>query len=463
MDGHTNTLPHNCLVDRPNASTALPGTHSEATRDPSLPKLGDFTSLYATTTGFNPPHYFLSHLWPSDGGSKLGDLSKVVDQLRIVDNHSQLSSSVELRANAPRSTVSGRNERPQINSAQNLAADDLSSLPLSDSESPATQVVLSRDRVSTPNSSSPALLPEDKSHPVSSEERDSDANADRSREKRPRKIITKSQTLLPILSYQLTKNGLIFPVFGKLQTVEDAHESLSLKLVNHCAIDGIVSKQYPSIADHGLHVFLDMSNIDISFHKALRTKYNLADSVRFSPPPRLNLQFLSEVLIRARPVRCLSVGCSTAPGRPAPKYVEELRELGYRVDLRERRRAGETGHTLPKRGSPVHGFSSAGSRYVEDLVDETLQTRIAEAVMEYFQQQGTIVLATGDAKPAQYSDGFFMYVDRALRMGWNVELVSWRASLSSAWTDKDWVLQWGDRFRIIELDNLLDDLLTAYL
>jgi hypothetical protein len=324
------------------------------------------------------------------------------------------------------------------------------------------ETVLPQDRVPAPTYTSPATVPEDKPHPESSEEGELEANAS-PRERRRRRITTKSQTLRQILSYQLTKNGLIFPIYGKLRTVEDAHESLTLKLVNHCAMDGLVSKQYPSNAHHGLHVFLDMSNIDISFHKALRTKYNLADSVRFSPPPRLNLQFLSEVLIRARRVRCLSVGCSTAPGRPAPKYVEELRELGYRVDLRARRRVDETGHILPRRSSPVHGFLSAGSRYVEDLVDETLQTRMAEAVMEYFQQQGIIVLATGDAKPAQYSDGFFMYVDRALRMGWNVELVSWSASLSSAWANKDWVSQWGDRFHIIELDNFLDDLCAAYL
>lgn len=101
-------------------------------------------------------------------------------------------------------------------------------------------------------------------------------------------------------------------------------------------------------------------------------------------------------------------------------------------------------------------------RYVEDFVDETLQMRIAESVMEYFERQGTLVLATGDAQSAQHSDGFLAYAQRALKMGWNVEVVSWKSSLSSCWTSSAWMARWADRFRVIELDDFVDDLLACH-
>lgn len=141
--------------------------------------------------------------------------------------------------------------------------------------------------------------------------------------------------------------------------------------------------------------------------------------------------------------------------------MQDLRDLGYHVDVRERKRVENSGHNFHRSKSSFLCASKAVSRYVEDLVDETLQTRIAEAVMEYFQEPGTIVLATGDAKPAQYSDGFFRYVERALRMGWNVELVAWQGSLSSSWKNLEWTSTWGERFRVIELDHFIYDLLEV--
>lgn len=140
--------------------------------------------------------------------------------------------------------------------------------------------------------------------------------------------------------------------------------------------------------------------------------------------------------------------------------MQDLRSLDYQVDVRERKRIENGGAPYTPQGKSGAGSKSV-ARFVEDLVDETLQTRIAEAVMEYFQEQGTIVLATGDAKPAQYSDGFFRYVERALRMGWNVEIVAWQSSLSSSWKDADWSATWGDKFRVIELDSFIYDLLDV--
>ncbi|KAH0599313.1 hypothetical protein MHUMG1_03430 [Metarhizium humberi] len=189
-------------------------------------------------------------------------------------------------------------------------------------------------------------------------------------------------------------------------------------------------------------------------------KFSIKEHARFVPLPQLNLQFLTEILVRDRKIMTLNAGCSVLPHRQEPRFVQELRDLGYRVDLRERKRENRDFKAGEASSSDEFVFSRNGGRYVEELVDETLQTRIAESVMEFFKDQGTLVIATGDARPAKYSDGFFAYAERALRMGWNVEVVSWRASLSSHWNRPNWVEQWSGRFRVIELDDYIDHLLN---
>ncbi|UKZ49502.1 hypothetical protein TrVGV298_003749 [Trichoderma virens] len=221
-----------------------------------------------------------------------------------------------------------------------------------------------------------------------------------------------------------------------------------MNLVPYQVRDASMAEKLPSITSQGVHVFVDMSNIDIGYQRTLKGFRRLDEHTRLSPVPHLNLQFLTKILVRDRPVVALNVCCSTLPGRSEPRYVQQLRDLGYHVDLRERKRILEGGLTFT--GAPDT------LRFVEDLVDETLQVRIAESVMEYFRTPGTIVLATGDAKPSPHSDGFFSYVERALKMGWNVEVVSWRGNLSLRWIDRQWTAQWHDKFRVILLDEFLD-------
>jgi hypothetical protein len=269
-----------------------------------------------------------------------------------------------------------------------------------------------------------------------------------------------AKPLRPVLSYQLSQHGPFIPIKGISGRSEEAkHKSLSASLVQYYVGDAVAGSLYPTAKANGVHVFLDLSNIQISLHHALRIRYGLDPHTRFSPVPRLNMAFLTEILIRQRLVRALNAGCSHRPDRSEPCFVDQLRRLGYHVDVRERRRVEGARSPAPP---PSKRVSSGPEdvRYVEDLVDETLQIRIGESVMEYFEEQGTLVLATGDAKPAKYSDGFLTYAERALRMGWNVEVVSWNLSLSSSWKDPSWTKRWGHRFRLIELDEFLDDLWT---
>ncbi|KAH7253473.1 uncharacterized protein BKA55DRAFT_593185 [Fusarium redolens] len=254
-----------------------------------------------------------------------------------------------------------------------------------------------------------------------------------------------------VISYQHFKYGPLTEIHSNVQTTVVKHEGLMKKLVHERVIDSMICRDYSTIAENGIHVFVDMSNIIIGFQKALRAKFGLPESSRFVPLPQMNLAFFHELLTRDRYVEWLNVGCSVRPNRSEPSFVQELKGLGYRVDLRSRR--------PEQSGSDDHNtFEAGGFRYVEDMVDETLQIRISESVMQYFEEPGTLVIATGDARPAKYSDGFLTQAQRALKMGWSVEVVSWKASLSSAWSTllKDQSI--GSRFRIIELDQFLDEL-----
>ncbi|KAF4591486.1 Cystathionine beta-synthase, core [Ophiocordyceps camponoti-floridani] len=276
--------------------------------------------------------------------------------------------------------------------------------------------------------------------------------------------------LTRVTSYQLDEKGPWIPIFAQPRSRKQRAILLAEKLRPLYALDLLRAEKNPQVGINGIHVFLDMSNINISFQNMVRIKYSINSSARFSPLPPLDLQFLTEILVRKRHVVSLNAGCSVPPGRGRhePKYIQELRECGFHVDLRERKRITTSSYRLTKsRSAAADSSSSEGRsaeastvRHVEDLVDETLQTRMAESVMKHFQQQGTLVLATGDAQPAKYSDGFLAYAERSLKMGWDVEVVSWKKSLSSHWINADWMASWGDRFRVIELDGFLEDLLA---
>ncbi|KAM0348271.1 hypothetical protein ACHAPU_004239 [Fusarium lateritium] len=254
-----------------------------------------------------------------------------------------------------------------------------------------------------------------------------------------------------VISYQRFKYGPVTEIHSNVKPTSAKHEALMGRLVHERIVDSMICKDSSTIAENGIHVFIDMSNIIIGFQKALRVKFGLSESTRFVPLPQMNLSSFHELLTRDRYAEWLNVGCSTRPDRGEPPFIQELKDLGYRVDLRNRRpeQSGSNDHTT---------FEAGGFRYVEDMVDETLQIRIGESVMQYFEMPGTLVIATGDARPAKYSDGFLAYARRALKMGWSVEVVSWKASLSSAWSGLLRDNSIGSRFRIIELDQFLDEL-----
>jgi len=238
---------------------------------------------------------------------------------------------------------------------------------------------------------------------------------------------------------------------------------------------------------NGVHIFVDASNIFIGFIKEMKLSRGIPDHVRI---PRADLSFDSLALLmeRRRPVaKRVLVGSN--PHLPAfdkakavgyqcniLEKVEKARQLTdrqiYFKEQEEARRQKSPHRPKSSRGTQYTPGNTSGSdtgtasapqfdrvKKVEQGVDEILHLKICESVLDHPGKPGTIVLATGDAAEAEYSDGFLKTLERALKHGWTVELLSWSRSISALYTKRSWSKQWGDRFRIIPLDEYAEDLL----
>ncbi|KAF2746857.1 hypothetical protein M011DRAFT_68360 [Sporormia fimetaria CBS 119925] len=237
----------------------------------------------------------------------------------------------------------------------------------------------------------------------------------------------------------------------------------------------LASRTYPINRDHptdGIHVFIDASNILIGF----RQKY----------PKRargtLHVANLLLLLERNRPVTKGIIGGSTrhdAPNEEHERHIAHAELLGYEAlkyarvykpkeisptDKSYREQSSRGPGTRSKRTTnnnmePVTSDSDgtywAAPSWVEQGVDEGIQLRMLQSLLDY-KTPATLVLASGDGNKAEYSDGFFKHVMRALDKGWKVEVVSWKQQLSSLYKRLARQNEWGERFRVIELDGWLE-------
>jgi hypothetical protein len=71
-------------------------------------------------------------------------------------------------------------------------------------------------------------------------------------------------------------------------------------------------------------------------------------------------------------------------------------------------------------------------RLAEQAVDEVLHARIAGVLLDYHPPpEQVLVLATGDGNLSEFGTSFLQQVQRAVRIGWTVKIVSWKAQLSN--------------------------------
>ena len=244
---------------------------------------------------------------------------------------------------------------------------------------------------------------------------------------------------------------------------------------------------------HGIHVFVDASNILIGFNETLKSLQGMHRKTRM---PGLDISFDSLVLLmeRRRPAaKRVLVGSN--PLLPAfdtaravgyevnilekvqkerelsdhKKFLRDADRIGWKRAMAMRQSNGSGDIASPEMGGygAVNSTSMTPSSsklrpapFVEQCVDELLHMKILESIVDV-EHPSTLVLATGDAAEAEYSGGFLAQVERALKKGWKLELVSWKKSISGAYRKREFQEQWRNQFRIIELDEYAEELLNT--
>ncbi|KAH6332394.1 hypothetical protein HBI37_175060 [Parastagonospora nodorum] len=230
----------------------------------------------------------------------------------------------------------------------------------------------------------------------------------------------------------------------------------------------------------GIHVFVDASNIMIGFKDMLRVKGVQSFDMSFD-----SLALLME---RRRPVgkRCF-VG-SHREANPLPqvtRLIETSKAVGYECSVQEQVYIAREESSKKKFFNDVNRFgwqkaiqkrSGSGSdsetgtavapktpsapKWVEQGVDELLHLKMCQSMLDT-ETPSTMVLATGDGAEAEMSDGFLAHVERALRLGWKVELITWRQQTNGGYKRKAFRQKWGEQFSITELDDFLEDLIDT--
>ncbi|KAF2640071.1 hypothetical protein P280DRAFT_549889 [Massarina eburnea CBS 473.64] len=236
----------------------------------------------------------------------------------------------------------------------------------------------------------------------------------------------------------------------------------------------------------GIHVFVDASNILIGFRWAMK-RYHVA-------PFEISFDSLALLMERRRPVAKRIFAGSHREASPEA-YVTKLQEVskavGYENNVKEQvfirreeterkkffkdvermgfhkaveksqsRRAGTGSGSDSETGSGAVSSPPTAPKWVEQGVDEILHLKMCQSIIDT-EVPTTMVLATGDGAQAEHSDGFLAHVERALRKGWKVELVSWRQQTNGGYKNKKWRARWGEQFRIIELDDYLEGLIDT--
>jgi hypothetical protein len=157
------------------------------------------------------------------------------------------------------------------------------------------------------------------------------------------------------------------------------------------------------------------------------------------------------------------------------KHVTEAEEVGYELNILERvskptpaisqkkkkKHGTGTGYGMSGNSSASESGSAPRLKLQEQAVDELLQMKILESIVDT-EQPSTIVLASGDAAEAEFSGGFLKNVERALAKGWKVEVAAWKNGLSYEYRSPKLLKKWGSNLSIIELDEFCEEMLVSH-
>ncbi|KAI1862433.1 hypothetical protein JX265_009147 [Neoarthrinium moseri] len=231
----------------------------------------------------------------------------------------------------------------------------------------------------------------------------------------------------------------------------------------------------PSTSARDVHIFVDMSNMFIGFQDVSKIVrgYQRSARVKFVP---FSFEHLAYILERGRNIRARKLAGSIrflSQINNLPTHFTEAKAYGYDTNVLhqvEKLDASPGGRLMARGGPNYHsasgtsgdeGNSSSGSprtKLGEQGVDENLHLSMLETILDA--EPGIMVLATGDAKPAEFSRGFAHYATKALKLGWHLEIVSWRQCLSSEWEKVS--NKFASQVRTIILDDFFDEILADW-
>ena len=192
-----------------------------------------------------------------------------------------------------------------------------------------------------------------------------------------------------------------------------------------------------------MHIFVDASNIVVSWINFLKTQHNIPLSQHVAAPP-FCFPNLDYILRRGRNATVKMAAGSSRPNIEEYHLKEARETCNYRV------------YNLPRVADPC--LPGSPRKKKEHFVDESLQLGMAASIMDY--EPATMVVATGDGNKAEYSEGFLANICRALSRGWSVELVTFSANISKGYLDLLQSQKYKSTFKVIYLDEY-GDLLFA--
>ncbi|KAH8653334.1 hypothetical protein BX600DRAFT_553079 [Xylariales sp. PMI_506] len=225
--------------------------------------------------------------------------------------------------------------------------------------------------------------------------------------------------------------------------------------------------------DREVHIFIDMSNVYLGFQHESRYLRGRS-SEYFVPYVPFSFDHFAHILERGRYIvkRHLAGSIRYAYQKDNwPTHIIEAQTAHYdcniftqveKVDkspLSKRWLRKPGGVTIEPSWITTSGDESSDgntrTKLGEQGVDENIHLAMMTSLVDSEEPQ-TMVLATGDAQQAEFSEGFARYATKALDHGWNIEIVSWKRSLSSEWPRLK--KEYPSQLRIIELDPFFDEI-----
>ncbi|KAI4592463.1 hypothetical protein KJ359_011160 [Pestalotiopsis sp. 9143b] len=236
-------------------------------------------------------------------------------------------------------------------------------------------------------------------------------------------------------------------------------------LISKIAVKNLLDPNRDEDDAREVHTFIDMSNIFIGFQDTAKTSQGLPVSARVTFAP-FSFEHLAFVLERGRNTVKRKLAGSVRHAHQMnnlPIHIADAQTYGY--DCKILHQVVKLDQNQPLPYSPYNSADEARTGILcprtklgEQGVDEALHLSMQDSILDAQGSPGIMVLGTGDAKPAEFSDGFAHYAIKALKHGWQVEVVSWRKCLSSEWKKSPFKDKYAEQFRVIILDDFFDEI-----